>query len=303
MIKRLKSLPLVIGATLIVVVINSVVLLNAFEAHVINVTAKIEPRPSQCDVQPHNYWTKNEGCQSNGGVSVWAEDINNLSQNFSGVFINYDGAQICTALWPDNCPSAETREGKMCLAKQQALVWELNLVSRHLSSEALLAGADNGSGAFRHLELSATSTVGEALTKIESLIADEGTVDGYLLKATQVMRRLIDFYRFDNPIAPQCLLEPDELSFLNNGPSESEEVVTVSVGKTSSSDVEVAPSTLEAATTTEEIAPEPVTEETVEESPALESELEPATEEAEAIEGSASSEASVEVAPVPEVTE
>ncbi|MEK7585516.1 MAG: hypothetical protein AAB455_03340, partial [Patescibacteria group bacterium] len=234
MIKQTKSLILITLASLLVVVVNSVVLINAFEAHVVNVTAKISPRPSQCDVRSHNYWTKNDGCNSNGGTSVWAEEINHLSQSFSGAFVNYDGAQICTALWPDNCPSAETREGKLCLVKAEALVWELNLVSRHLDSNALLAGADNGSGAFRHLELSATSTVGEALTKIESLIVNESTVDAYLLKATQVMRRLTDFYKNDNPNYPQCLLEPDELGFLNNDPSEDEEVITAPVGEISS---------------------------------------------------------------------
>ena len=52
-----------------VVVIVSVIGVAAFEAHVVNVTATIERRPSQCDALSPGYWSNNEGCSRGEGES------------------------------------------------------------------------------------------------------------------------------------------------------------------------------------------------------------------------------------------
>jgi len=207
----------VAGAIIFVaILINSVTLLSAFEAHVINVTATIERRPSQCDALSPGYWRNHEGCRSGAGESIWAAQINSLSATFSGVFAGYSGAAICAAEWQPNCPSALTREGRLCRAKLHTLADELNLVAGHLDLNALIAGADRGGGAFDRLDLSPSSTVAEALTAVEAVIAQheaDVTLDGreWLVDASQVAERIYSFYEDENPIAPQCVFELNQL--------------------------------------------------------------------------------------------
>ena len=263
---KLNFIALLIVATLI----NSAVLFSAFEAHVINVTATIERHPNQCDPKSANYWLKHDGCQNGGvGGSDWADEVNVLSGHLSGAFVTYDGAAICAALWPDNCETRDTRAGKLCQAKAETLVNELNLVSGHLDPEALLAGADNGSGAFDHLGLSATSTITEALETLERVLADENIDEGYLLKARQVARLITAFYEDENPLFPQCVFEfiepeiiPDELIEFEIIATSTEEIIKAEVAEVETeagSEVEIE------STTTIEITEEIVGVETVEE--------------------------------------
>ena len=214
---RFSHWPIVIAITFVAVLINSVTLLSAFEAHVINVTATIERRPNQCDALSPGYWRNHEGCSGGAGESVWASQINALSSTFSGVFSGYSGAAICAAEWQPNCPSALTREGRLCRAKLHTLADELNLVSGRLDLNALIAGADRGGGSFDRLGLSPSSTVAEALTAVEGVIAQheaDATLDGreWLVDASQVAERIYSFYEDENPIAPQCIFSLDSIT-------------------------------------------------------------------------------------------
>ncbi|MBI2097796.1 MAG: hypothetical protein HYT46_02615 [Candidatus Vogelbacteria bacterium] len=209
--------PVAAAIIFVAILINSVTLLSAFEAHVINVTAKIERRPSQCDALSPGYWRNHEGCSGGAGESIWASPIDVLSSTFSGVFAGYSGAGICAAEWQPNCPSAVTREGRLCRAKLHTLADELNLVAGHLDLNTLIAGADRGGGSFDRLGLSPASTVAEALTAVEAVIARheaDATLDGreWLVDAAQVAERIHSFYEDENPIAPQCIFDLDQVN-------------------------------------------------------------------------------------------
>ncbi len=281
-----------IALLIVAVLINSATLFSAFEAHVVNVTATIERQPNQCEPKSPNYWLKNEGCQNGGlGVNAWADEINVLSGRLSGAFVTYDGAQVCTALWPDNCGDKETRAGKLCQAKSELLVNELNLVSGKLDPLALLAGADNGNGAFDHLGLSATSTIEQALATLERVVVDENIEEGYLLKARQVARRITAFYKEENPLFPQCVFEYRETEVIPEAEIIPDELIEVQITATSTEEIIQATTTEEVIENIEVIeVTEPEPEEViepevvVEEEPAEEvseptPEPEPATEE------------------------
>lgn len=212
----IKYWPTITAIVLTAVLINSVTLLSAFEAHVINVTATIERRPSQCDALSPGYWANHEGCNGGVGESVWTTQINTLSQTFSGVFGDVSGATICSAEWQPNCPPGGTREGRLCRARRHVLADELNVVSGHLDLTALIAGADRGGGSFDRLELSPASTIAEALAVVERVIAQheaDVTLDGreWLVDALVVAERIYTFYEDENPIAPQCVYDLDDV--------------------------------------------------------------------------------------------
>lgn len=211
--------PTAVAVIFVAILINSVTLISAFEAHVVNVTATIERRPSQCDALSPGYWSNNEGCSRGEGESIWVSQINTLSATFSGVFTSYTSAGICAAEWQPNCGSVATHAGRLCRAKRQVLANELDVVSEHLDLDALLAGADRGGGAFNRLGLSAISTVGEALATFERVIAEHETDDTiagreWLVDVSQVAERLYTFYEDENPVAPQCVynLGQEEIS-------------------------------------------------------------------------------------------
>lgn len=208
-----KTVRFLIASPVIVLVIVAAfaIPLAAFEAHVVNVTATIEPPPI-CDALSKGYWANHEGCSQGGGTSDWESEINDLSaNNFSGVFAGTTGAEICQALWIPNCPSGGTLAARLCRAKAQTLADELNIVSDRLQLNALIALADDGDPAFDNLGLSSISTVEEALIVVEAVIADSGSTSSELRDAAHVAQRIYAFYEDENPNAPMCIFDPDDI--------------------------------------------------------------------------------------------
>jgi len=210
--------PLLTFLTLLGVLINSVTLMSAFEAHVVNVTAKIEMPAGRCDALSPGYWTNHDGCSNGGtGESVWTTAINELSGEFSGVFAGYDGSHICEQVWQPACPSALLREGRLCRAKRHTLAVELDVASRHLDLNALIAGADQGGRLFDRLGLTPESTVDQALTAIENTILQyesDPLFDpdhAFIVDAAWAAERIYSFYEDENPIAPQCVYSTSQL--------------------------------------------------------------------------------------------
>ena len=202
----------------ILILVSFVIPLSAFEAHVVNVTATIERPPSSCDALSIGYWRNHEGCTSGGnGSSVWASQVNILSTTFSSVFTTYTGEQICGALWIPDCPSGNSVPAKLCKAKAMALADELNTVSSHLDLDALIAGADNGSSAFDNLGLTPQSTVGQALTAVEAVIANPSATAAQLTDAATVAERIYSFYEDENPTRPACVYSWDETTLQTSG--------------------------------------------------------------------------------------
>lgn len=209
---RTRRMPTLVALALFLVLSNSVIYLTAFEAHVVNVIATIERPPSQCEAVSIGYWKNHEGCEKKGaGASIWSEQIQSMTaDNFSGLFHDVSGESICQALW-GKCPSGFA-ESTRCKAYGMALADELNLVSGHLSLDALVAGADDGTLAFYNLGLDYNSTVGEALSKIELIIGNGSSSESKLKDAAYVAERLYAFYEDENSIAPLCVLDPILLS-------------------------------------------------------------------------------------------
>lgn len=198
-------------------------LVSAFEAHVVNVTATLEPPltpppPKTCDARSQGYWANKEGCSKGTGSSVWASQINALSPQFSGVFATSTGPAICSMLWTPNCPSGNTVAAKRCRATSQTLADESNIVAGHLDVNALIAKADDGNSAFNNLGLTPFSTVGQSLTAIEAIIANSSSTTNQLSDAAYVAERIIAFYEDENPSAPYCITDPNQVeSRINHG--------------------------------------------------------------------------------------
>lgn len=182
------------------------VILSGFH-DVERIHSTIRTQAAQCDALSIGYWKNHEGCAGGEGSSVWAAEINNLSTNYSGAFSSYSGAQICENLWTPNCPGGNTVESKLCKAKAQTLADELDVVSGRLDPAALLAGADDGDGAFDNLGLSSGSTVGEALAAIEAILADSSSTVGQLTDAAYAAERMYAFYEDENLNWPACVYD------------------------------------------------------------------------------------------------
>jgi len=204
-----RRTPMLIALALLLILSNSVIYLTAFEAHVINVTAVIERPPMMCDALSIGYWRNHEGCDQGEGESVWTDEIHTMTENFSGLFYNTTGEEICQDLWIPDCPSGNNIPAKRCRATAMALADELSLVSGRLQLEALIAGADNGNSAFDHLGLNYNSTVEDALVKIEMIIGNTFSSKTMLNDAAYVAERIYAFYEDENPNAPQCVTEPE----------------------------------------------------------------------------------------------
>ena len=216
-LKKLLIAHIPASLALLLVFSNSVIYLAAFEAHVINVTATIERPPTMCNALSIGYWRNHDGCAGGEGESDWTNEIHAMTDNFSGIFYNITGAEICEALWTPNCPSGNNILSKRCKATAMALGDELNLVSGHLDINALIAGADDGSAAFDHLGLTYNSTVRDALAKIEQIIGNtNGSTTQQLTDAAYVAERMYTFYEDENPIAPQCVVDPITLLLSND---------------------------------------------------------------------------------------
>ena len=211
-LKQIGKYLLVSKLALAAVLVVFVVPLAAFEAHVINVTAVIERPPTQCDALSIGYWRNHEGCDQGEGESVWVNEIHDMTSNFSGLFYGITGEEICQDLWIPNCPSGNNAPAKRCRATAMALADELNLVSGRLQLDALIAGADDGNSAFDNLGLSYNSTVEEALTSIEYIVANGFYSASQYNDAAYVAERIYSFYEDENTDAPYCVMDPVSLS-------------------------------------------------------------------------------------------
>jgi hypothetical protein len=196
-----------IGALLLA----SVPLLTAFEAHVVNVTAKIERRPTSCDARSLGYWANHDGCSKGKGESIHAQKVREISQGLMGAFAYYTGEEICKALWMPNCGPGGRRSGQLCRARAQTLADLSNIAAGLLDTSALIAAADDGTLAFDRLGLTPYSTVDEALTAIELIILDPSSSALDLRHAAYVAARIYSFYEEENPFAPRCIYDPDEV--------------------------------------------------------------------------------------------
>jgi len=189
-----------------------VVPLVAFEAHVVNVTATIERRPIQCDARSIGYWANHEGCSQGEGFSDWMAELNDLSLGFSGIFSSYDGSRICQDLWIPNCNDVPSvLDGTYCKSRAHVLADELNVISGKLDPNAILAGADDEFPSFDNLGLSSSSTIFEALTVLESVLADSSSTYYPLTDVGYIAERIYTFYEEENPDYPACIygdLEP-----------------------------------------------------------------------------------------------
>ena len=194
---------------LIALAASAALLLSGSDAHVINVTAKIEP--PLCDTRSIGFWANNEGCSHGAGSSDWDNEVQVLSSEYSGVFTALSGGDMCSALWVPNCPSGNTVEAKRCRATAHTLAVELNVASNRLHRSAFLAGADNGDSAFNRLHLFESSTVHEALISLESVLADSSASRLQLQDAATVAERIYAFYESENPFHPRCVFQPDDL--------------------------------------------------------------------------------------------
>ena len=194
---------------LIALAASAALLLSGSEAHVINVTAKIEP--PLCDTRSIGFWANNEGCSHGAGSSDWDNEVQVLSSEYSGVFTALSGGDMCSALWVPNCPSGNTVEAKRCRAMAHTLAVELNVASNRLHRSAFLAGADNGESAFNRLHLFESSTVHEALISLESVLADSSASRLQLQDVATVAERIYTFYESENPFHPRCVFDPGDL--------------------------------------------------------------------------------------------
>ncbi len=166
--------------------------------------------PLFCSAYSPGYFVHHDGCTADGnGSSVWASQVNALSTNYSSVFANTTGEEICQNLWEPLCPKSNTLQGKICRAKRQTLADLLNVVSNNLDTNALIAGADNGSGSFDLLGLSATSTVNQALQTLESTLANASSTVAQINAVTVVGDRIHTYYEDENQSYPGCAYSYD----------------------------------------------------------------------------------------------
>lgn len=168
-----------------------------------------------CAAETIDYWLNNEGCENELPLSNWADEINNLSTTyFSGAFANTTGEEICASFDLDSCEATSTFAGALCQARGQALTNHSNIVSGRLDLAAIIAGAFDNSENFNNLSLTASSTIEEALDKIENILINPNSTLEDLVYAGYVAQRIYTFYYSENPYAPNpiCIYyEPGEV--------------------------------------------------------------------------------------------
>jgi len=210
--RRLNKVAILSLIALFFILINSVVYMSAFEAHVVNVIAKIEPPQYMCDARSQGYWKNNEGCHQGEGTSAWTEEINNLSsQELLDYFGIISSEDICVALWTPDCPSGNTTAAKFCKAKAMVLADELNVVSGDLDPEALIADADDGSNAFDVLGFNYNTSVKTALLQMEGVLGNDSSSKEMLLYVAYTAERIYTFYEEENSDKPYCVTETIDL--------------------------------------------------------------------------------------------
>jgi hypothetical protein len=126
-----------------------------------------------------------------------------------------------------------------------------------------LAGADNGKN-ISGTGLSASSTIEEALARFEEILVDSEATEEQLNDTRYVTMRIAEFYKYENPIAPLCVLDLDQLP--SQGPEDQARMMLLE-------EVEVDDMTDDATENPEEL-PEPQVEQ---EEPLTESETEAET--------------------------
>ncbi|OGG44390.1 hypothetical protein A2841_01820 [Candidatus Kaiserbacteria bacterium RIFCSPHIGHO2_01_FULL_48_10] len=183
-----------------------------------------EHEPAVCDARSKGYWQNNEGCSSGTGSSPWFDEVNTLSSGYSGVFSTTTDAGVCAVVETAGCPAGNTVESNLCKAKTHVMADELNVVSGKLALDAIIAGADNGNSAFDALSLSPLSTVGQALSTLEAVLANASSTKTQLKNAAYVAERIYTFYENENPQAPMCLFQEFTLDRGEEGANEWVEV-------------------------------------------------------------------------------
>lgn len=178
-------------------------------------TVAAEFCPASCNAETISYWQNNQGCQNSPEVSEQAALINSLSaNNFQGAFSAITGGEICTALDLTGCQPEGTLTGELCRARGQTLAVMSNVVTGRLDLNAVIAGAFDNSANFTNLNLTASSTIKQALNKIETILVNPGATEADLANAKFVAQRIYTFYNSENPYAPEptCIYyEPGEV--------------------------------------------------------------------------------------------
>src|SRR3989344_277450 len=189
--------------------------------------ASDDPPPNECPALSMGYWANNEGCSGGAGSADWNDEVNTLSTTYSSVFSGTTGPGMCEALWISNCPGDGTKADKLCKANAQLLTNEMNVVSGKLDPNAIIAGADDGNSAFDSLGLTSLSTISEALTAVEAILASATSTSSKITKASYVAERIYSFYEEENLNAPYCVYSGPSALSLSRGAEKSNEWVEV----------------------------------------------------------------------------
>lgn len=168
-------------------------------------TPQCAPKAGQCNALSQGYYKNNDGCANGTGASIWADEVNVISDSFFDVFVTITGEEMCVAL-ADNCASGTDIDKSRCKAQKHLLADESDIAASRLRLDALLAGVDDGNTAFDSLGLSATSTVSQALNAVEQIISDANSPKAQLDRAQYVAMRVYTWYEDENPVRPECVL-------------------------------------------------------------------------------------------------
>ena len=168
-------------------------------------TLQCIPKAGQCNAKSPGYYRNNDGCSNGSGSSIWASQVNALSDSFFDVFKTMTGSQMCVTL-ANSCNSGTDVEKARCRATWHLLADEMDAVSSHLRPDALVAGADDGNFAFDALGITATTTISQAMTMVEQVISNANSTKDDLNRAQYVASRIYGWYENNNPTRPECVL-------------------------------------------------------------------------------------------------
>ncbi|MDD5110265.1 MAG: lamin tail domain-containing protein [Patescibacteria group bacterium] len=170
-------------------------------------TKLCQPQQNQCEAKSQGYFKNNDGCNNGTGTSIWATQVNTLSDGLSDVFATTNGNAMCVQL-AVNCTTSTSNDvdKARCDAKKFTLADEMNAVSSHLRTDALVAGGYDGNTAFTLIGISATTTIQHALTIMEQVIADPGSTKTQLADVQYIAARIYTFYEKENTDPFECVL-------------------------------------------------------------------------------------------------
>ena len=169
-------------------------------------TTQCTTKKNECDAKSPGYYKNNDGCQNGTGESAWADEVNVLSDTYFDVFQAMTGTQMCVVLGNSSCNTGTDVERARCRATWHLLADEMNSVGGHLRPDALVAGGDDGNTAFDTLGISATSTISQAMSIIENIIADTNSTKDNLNRAQYIASRIYGWYENENPQKSECVL-------------------------------------------------------------------------------------------------